>query len=322
LGTLRGALALTLLTLTMATGALAQTYPYKPLKAVVPYPAGGGTDVIARIITERLAATLGQPVIIENRGGAATLIGSEYVAKSAGDGYTLLVHTDTMPLFPLLYAKLRFDPVKDFTPVTLFASATIVLAAHPSVPAKDIRELVALARQSPGKVSMTSVGNSSAFDIVRMLLAHGADAKFNVVRYQGSAPAMRDVIAGHVQLGIFNLSQTTQFAAEGRLKLLAVFDPQRNPVVRAVPTIAEAGYSGMDYSARYGISVPAATPRPVLVTLQNAFAQISKDTAYRDEFLKAGLIPLFTTVDETAVILSQQRERVVPALKAANIVPE
>ena len=320
LASLRIGLALLLLATTAV--AFAQSYPAKPVKIIVPYAAGGGTDTVARLLADRLRAWLGQPVIIENRGGAGTRIGSDAVAKATPDGYTLLMHTDMLPLFPMLYSNLTFDVTKDFAPVTIFASGTIVLVANPSVPAKTVQELVALAQKAPGSISIASAGNGTSHDMAGMLFAHKADVKFNQILYKGNGPALTDVLAGHVSLGLFSLSSVTQLAKEGRLKLLAVFSTQRHPLAPEVPTIAEAGFPGVEYSVRYAISAPAGTPKAAIAVLQNAFGEVAKDPAYRSDLMKAGFDAQFTTVEETAQIMLKQREHVGPALKAANVVPQ
>lgn len=314
--------ALTVLLATVTSTVFAQPYPSKPVKIIVPYAAGGGTDAVARLLAQQLRGPLGQPVIIENRGGAGTLIGTDAVAKAAPDGYTLLLHTDMLPVFPMLYANLNFDVAKDFTPVSIVASGTIVLVAYPSVPAKNVQELVALARKTPGSITMATAGNGTSHDLAGMLFARKADVKFNYIAYKGNGPAMTDVLAGHVALGLFSLPSVTQFAKDGRLKLLAVFNTQRHPLEPNVPTIAEAGYPGVEYSVRYAISAPGATPKTAVAKLQNAFSQIAKDSAYRNELSSVGFDAQFTTADETAQIMQRQREQLTPVLKAAHVVPQ
>ena len=317
---LRAAIGLLLAGVTMI--ALAQSYPNRPIKIVVPYAAGGGTDAVARLLAERLRGRLGQPIIVENRGGAGTLIGTDAVAKALPDGYTLLLHTDMLPLFPMLYANLSFDVAKDFTPVSFYASGTIVLVASPSLPVKNIQDLVALARKTPGAVSMASAGSGTSHEMAGLLFARKADIKFNYIPYKGNGPALTDVLAGHVSLGLFSLPSVTQYAKEGKVRILAVFDSQRHPLLPEVPTIAEAGFSGCEYSVRYGISAPAGTPKAVVSKLQDSLSQIARDPAYRNELMRVGFDAQFTTADETAQIMQRQREHMGPVLKAANIVPE
>ena len=314
--------ALTVLLVLATTTLFAQPYPNKPIKLIVPYAAGGGTDAVARSVAERLRSRLGRAVIVENRGGAGTLIGSDAVAKASPDGYTLLLHTDMLPLFPMLYANLTFDVTKDFTPISVFASGTIVLVANPSVPAKNVQELVALAKKTPGSLSMATAGSGTSHDMAGMLFARKADVNFNYIPYKGNGPALTDVVAGHVSLGLFSLPLVTQFAKEGKVKILAVFDSQRHPLEPDVPTIAEAGFRGVEYSVRYIISAPAGTPKKVIAKLQDALGQIAKEPAYKSELMRVGFNAQFTTADETAGIMQKQREQMGQVLKAANVVPQ
>ncbi len=304
------------------TPAAAQSYPDKPIRLIVPYAVGGGTDAIARLLAQQLRARLGQPVLVENRGGAATLIGTEAVARASPDGYTLLLHTDMLPLFPMLYKNVSPGIAQDFTPISIFASGSIVLVANPSVPVKNAQELVALAKKEPGSLSMADAGSGTSHSMAGMLFARKAGIGFNYIPYKGNGPALTDVLAGHVSLGLFSLSSVTQLAKAGKLKILAVFDSQRHPLEPEVPTIAEAGFPGCEYSVRYVISAPAATPKAAIAKLQDALGLIAKDPAYRSELMRLGFNPQFTTAAQTAEIMKDQVDRLGPVLKAANVVPQ
>jgi tripartite-type tricarboxylate transporter receptor subunit TctC len=306
------------LILASSTTALAQSYPTKTVKIIVPFAVGGGTDILTRVFAERLRAHLGQPVIVENHGGAGSLVGTELVAKAPPDGYTLLVNSDLLPVFPLLYEKVNFDVNKDFMPISFYASAPIVLVAHPSFQAKNVMELIAVAKKDPGAVSISTSGVGTPQDLAGMLFRRKANIKLNQIPYKGNGPALTDTLAGHVQLGIFTLSSVEQYARDGKLKILSIFANQRNPRIPDVPSMAEAGLQGVDVSSNYTLYGPAGMPMAVVSRLQDELAQVAKDPAYRSGIMRAGYEPRFTTAEETGRMLQNERERWAPILKAAG----
>jgi tripartite-type tricarboxylate transporter receptor subunit TctC len=251
--------------------ALAQEdYPSRPLRLVVPFPAGGAVDIFARDMGQRFTEAWRQQVIIDNRGGANGAIGAEVVAKAKPDGYTLLMGSaGTHAINPALYAKLSYDPVKEFAPVTLIANLTNVLVIHPSIPARSVKDLVAFAKSRPGALTYASSGNGSSQHLSTELFKAMTGTDLVHVQYKGAGPALIDVVAGQVTLTITALSPTLPFVQAGRLRALGVTTAKRAPALPEVPTVAEAGVAGYESNNWIGIFAPAGTP-PALVAKLNA----------------------------------------------------
>jgi tripartite-type tricarboxylate transporter receptor subunit TctC len=300
----------------------AQDFPSREVRIVVPLAPGGGTDTITRQITEKLARQLGKPVIVENKGGAGTTIGMAAVAAAAPDGYTVVANGDTVAIFEQLFANLRFDVFKDFTIVAYFASAPIVLAAHPGFAPRNVAEMVALAKKTPGQVPYATPGAGTPHDLAGMLLMHKAGVQFNAVQYKGNGPALADVLAGHVAAGMFTASNVLPHLRSGKLKALAVLGDKRSPVAPDLPSMAESGLPGVDVSSRYVLLAPAATPRPVLARWNAAIREITRQPETAESFLKLGYEPMVATLEESAALLRAERERWKPVLAAANIKPQ
>jgi tripartite-type tricarboxylate transporter receptor subunit TctC len=249
-------------------------YPNRPIRFVVPYPPAGGTDIVARIVADPLAAVLGEPIIIENRGGAAGILGTDIVAKSAPDGYTILFTLSSHTINPKLYDKLPFDVEKDFVPISLAALIPQILVANPSLPANTIRELIALAKSEPGKLNYASVGTGSPGHIAGELFKLKTGVDMVHVPYKGGGPAVTDTLAGQVQLLFVSLPAALQHVRAGRLKALAVTSDQRSLAAPEVPTIAESGVPDCVVNSWYGALAPAKTPPEIVARLQAAFAQV------------------------------------------------
>jgi tripartite-type tricarboxylate transporter receptor subunit TctC len=248
--------------------ACAQAYPTKPVRMVVPFPAGGATDIVGRLTAQKLTEFWGQQVIVDNRGGAGGTIGSEVAARSAPDGYTVLVGTSsTHAVAPSLYSKLGYDPVRDFAPVTLVASATILLAVHPSLPAKNVRELSALARKQPNALSFASSGNGGISHLVGEHFKSVAGVQMLHVPYKGDTPALVDLVSGQVHLMFGTAVSFLPYVKSRRLHALAVTNPKRSPIVPDVPTVAESGLPGFEALQWFGIFAPAATPKDIIAKL-------------------------------------------------------
>ena len=231
--------------LTIAGTASAQTYPERPITLVVPYPAGGGNDVLGRLVAERMGKALGGTIIVENRGGAGGTIGTRQVAKSAPDGYTMLIATSSLAINPSLYPNVGYDPIKDFAPIGLLASGANVVLVHPSVPAKTIQELIALAKKDPGKLNFASTGTGSSVHLAAELFAAMAGVKINHVPYRGSGPALNDLLGGHVTMMFATLPSAIGIVKGGKVRALAVSSAKRSAVFPELPTIAEAGSPAM-----------------------------------------------------------------------------
>ena len=308
--------------LAAAAGVRADEFPERELKLVVPLAPGGGTDTITRQITDKLARQLGKPVIVENKGGAGTTIGMAAVAAAKADGHTLVVNGDTVAIFDQIFANLRFDVFRDFAPVAYFASAPIVLAAHPSFAANNIRELVALAKRSPGQIPYATPGVGTPHDLAGLLLMHKAAVQFNEVNYKGNGPALADLMAGHVQLGMFTISNVLPHVQAGKIKVLAVVGEKRTPVAPQFPSMAESGLPNVAVSSRYVILAPAATPRAALLKLNAAIREAVRGPEAASAFLRLGYEPMSTTLEESAALLRGERERWTPILAAAQIKPQ
>ena len=264
-------LVATLIAAIVATPTLAQDYPSRPITLIVPYTAGGGNDVMARIVADKMGAALGQPIVVENRGGAGGSIATRAVAHAAADGYTLgLGGTGTLAIDPSLYPNVGYDPRKDFAPIGLIATSALVVLVHPSVPAKTIPELIALARQEPGKLAFASAGVGSGIHLGAELFASMAGIKLTHIPYKGSAPALTDLLGGHVQIYFSSLPPAIGLVQDGKVRALAVTGPERSKIFPDLPTVAETGLPGYAAVLHYGIVAPAGTPKPVVAKLAAA----------------------------------------------------
>lgn len=259
--------ALALVAVFASTAALGQAFPNHPVKLISPFPPGGGSDVVARILAPKLLEATGQQFVVENRTGAAGNVGADYVAKSPPDGYTLLVANNTVVTNPAV-AKAPFDVVKDFTPVALIGSTAVALAVHPAFPAKNVDELVKLARENPGKYSYSSCGNGTAMHLAGELFKQLAKVDIVHIAYRGCGPAIVDGVGGQVPILFNTITNTAPQAKGGKLRILALASPTRSPVDKALPVIAEsAGFEGFDADIWFGILAPAGTPPDVVQKL-------------------------------------------------------
>ena len=256
-----------------APGEEVKDYPSKPIRFVVPYPPAGGTDVVARILSEPLAKVLGQPIIIDNRGGAAGNLGTDVAAKAAPDGYTVLFTLSSHTINPKLYEKLPFDVERDFAPISLAALSPQILVANPSMPANNIRELIALAKAQPGKLNFASVGTGSPAHIAGELLKLKTGIDIVHVPYKGGGPAITDTLGGQVQMAFVTLPAAIQYVKAGKLKALAIASDKRSAVAPEIPTIAET-VPDCIVNSWYGALAPAKTPPEIVAKLQAAFVKV------------------------------------------------
>ncbi len=272
--------------------AAAQDYPARPVKIVVPYPAGGSNDIIARILAQKLSERVGQQFFVENRGGAGGNIGAESVASSEPDGYTLLLSAPG-PLTSnvALYKNLPFDPTKAFAPVALIAQVPIVLMVHPSVEAKSVKDLIALAKAKPGTINFGSSGNGSTNHLAGELLKSMANINIVHVPYKGAAPAMNDLVAGHIPVMFDNMPAVLPQVAGKKVNAIAVAGAKRATAMPDVPTVAESGLSGFDASAWFGLVAPAKTPPAVLKKLEGEIAAVLKMPDVQKRFTELGAEP-------------------------------
>ena len=253
--------------LLLAIGADAQNYPTRPIRVVIPYAPGGGTDILGRFISPRMGQELGQQVVIDNRPGGNSIIGTQIVARAVPDGYTIGMIDVSFTINQALFPKLPYDAVKDFAPVTLMASSPLALLVHPSVEAKSVKELIALAKAKPGALTYSSPGIGGAGHIAFEQFAHVAGVKLTHVPYKGAAPASADLIAGQVQMAMIAPSVLMQQIKAGRVRALAVTGARRIATLPDVPALAEAGLAGVDTGTYWGAIAPAGTPRPIVTQL-------------------------------------------------------
>jgi tripartite-type tricarboxylate transporter receptor subunit TctC len=287
---LAAALALGL-SLGFPAGAAAQSYPQKPIHLVVPFAAGGITDVLARALGARLTEAFGQQMVIENKPGANSQVGAEYVAKSAPDGYTLVVTADTtFVMNPHLYPKLNYDPINDFVPITGLGISPQALVVHPSLPVRTVRDLVELAKAKPGTINYGTFGPGSSGHLNIELLQSMTGAKFTPVHYRGAAPALTDVIAGHIQMLIVSIGLVAQPWQAGQLKVLGFGSTTRLPQFPDVPTIAESGLPGYEAGSWYALAAPKGTPRDIVGKLNAETQRIFNDAQFREKILAPSFI--------------------------------
>jgi tripartite-type tricarboxylate transporter receptor subunit TctC len=298
---LKGALCAALLAF---TGIAAAAFPDKPIRLVVPFPAGGAADVMARGMAQRLGAELGQQIVIDNRGGAGGAPAAEAVAKSPPDGYTLFFATmGTQAINPALYPKLRYDPLRDFAPISLTHITPRVLVVGPSVPAKTIAELIALAKAKPGGLTYGSAGNGSSSHLSGALFEMLAGVDMVHVPYKGSSPLLVDVLAGRVDMTFDSYTVYEEHIKAGKVQPLGVTSKARMGAIPQVPTIAESGLKGYDVSNWLGVLAPAGTPKDVIATLHAALGRAMDTPALRQQLVALGIEPTFGTPEEFSALV-------------------
>jgi len=289
---------------------MAQDYPTRPITLVVPYAAGGGNDAMARIVAEHMGQTLGQQIVIENRAGAGGTIATRQVARSAADGYTLVIGgTGTLAVNPTLYANVGYDPRKDFAPVGLIGASALVVLLHPSVPAKSVRELIDLARRDPGKLNYASAGVGSGIHLGTVLFEHMADVKLTHVPYRGSGPALTDLVGGHVAIYFSSLPPAVQLVKDGKVRALAVTGAKRANALPDLPTVAEAGLPGYESVLHYGIAAPASTPRPIIDKLSAALREAVMAPDTQERMATDGTEPLASTPEDYAADIDREETK-------------
>jgi tripartite-type tricarboxylate transporter receptor subunit TctC len=309
--------------LLQAGAAAAQAWPAKPIRMMVPFPPGGSTDIVARIVAQKLGERLGQSIVIENRGGAGGTIGTALIAKSAPDGYNLAIaSTSTHVVAPGVYAKLEYDPIKDFAPVGLMAISPYLLVVNPSVPAKSVQELVALAKTQPGKLNYASAGVGSTTQLAMEMLKAASGTYMLHIPYSGNGPAGTAVVAGQVEILFGSLPALLTFAKSGRVRALAVGTPKRSPSLPDVPTVAESGYPGFDASLWLAIVAPAGTPQPIIERLNKELNALVAAADTREAFDKAGTEPMTGTPADLAAMIRDGVPKYAKIIKAAGVKPE
>jgi tripartite-type tricarboxylate transporter receptor subunit TctC len=307
------------LAIAVAVNASAQTYPSKPIKLIVPFPPGGTTDILARAVGAELNKVWGQPVVIENRPGAGGNIGSDAVAKSPPDGYTLVMGTvGTHGINPGLYPKMPYDAVKDFAPVTLVASVPNLLVVHPSVPAKSVKEIIDLAKAQPGKLTFASSGNGTSIHLAGELFKTMTGIEMVHVPYKGSAPAVTDLLGGQVQMMFDNMPSALPHVKAGKLRGIAVTSAKRSPAVPDLPTIAETGLTGYEASSWFGVLAPAGTPKDVIAKLNEAIVKALGTPDMQEKLSSQGAQPIGNSPAEFAAHIQAEIAKWAKVVKASG----
>ncbi|NYT60462.1 tripartite tricarboxylate transporter substrate binding protein [Alcaligenaceae bacterium] len=315
------ALAMLPLALTVNTQAQAQTdaWPERPITMIVPFPPGGPTDLIARVIAKQLSDQVGQPVVVDNRGGANGTIGMTVAANAKADGYTILYNTSSIALSPNLYSKLAFDPVKDFDAVTSTAVIPMVLLVHPSVPANSVQEFIEYAKQKPGALSYGSAGAGNITHLSAFLFNQSTGIDAVHIPYRGSSPAMTDLVGGQTQFMTNTLNDSLPYIHEKRLKALAITSAQRSPALPDVPTVAESVIPNFDMGAWQGIVVPAGTPPAIIERLNKEVLTALKTPTILEQLATQGAQPLGSSAQEYDAYIKDEIKRLGDVITAAGV---
>ncbi len=295
------------LTATDAHAQSAQTYPSRPVRWIVPFAPAGPTDLMSRAVAEKVSQRLGQQFVVDNRPGAGGNIGAEVVAKSAPDGYTLMIgHVGTHAINVTLYPKLAFDPVRDFTPITLIATLPLALILHPSVPAKNVKELIAHAKAHPGQLNFASAGNGGPTHLTGELLKTSAAIDIVHVPYKGNAAALIDLVAGRVQMMFSNMLTSMPHVRAGKLRAIAISSPKRSPQAPDLPTIADSGVPGFSAVPWYGVLGPAGLPRPIVAKLNSEISQAIALPDMHERFVAQGIDLQSSTPEQFAALIKSE----------------
>jgi tripartite-type tricarboxylate transporter receptor subunit TctC len=299
----------------------AQPYPSKPIRLVVPFPAGGGTDFFARTVGAKMNETLGQTIVVDNRPGGSTIIGAENVKNAAPDGYTVLLgDLGTYALNPSLFKKLPYDPASDFAPVTLTGRFVLTIAVNPSVMnVSSIKELIEMAKKEPGKINYASPGTGSPHHLAMELFAREAGIKLTHVPYKGAAPALQDLVGGQVGVMMVDIAAGMPHIKGGKIRVLGTATPSPVAALPGVPTIASAGLPGFEAWAWQGLAVPKGTPPDVVAKLRDGYVKAVDDPAVRSKLVDAGIEPLVSTPEEMASYMSAETAKWAKVIKEANV---
>lgn len=305
-----------------AFAASAQQFPNKPIRIVVPYTAGGGTDVMARVMAERLSESFGQPVLVENRPGAGGIIGLESVFKSEHDGYTLVMMPSNLSILGPLYGKLPFDPIKDFAPIAMVGSSPVMIGAHASFPANNFKEFIAYAKANPGKLDFASCGTASPQHIAGEYLNVTAGITLTHVPYKGCAQALPDVLSGTVPLFFSTVAHLNPQVKGGKMKALAVTGPARTPLAPDVPTVAESGFPGFNVDVWFGLLAPGKTPPEVIARLNTEVNKALERPDVREKMLQQFYAPVGGSSQKFAEVIQADLERFTTPIQQAGIKPQ
>lgn len=303
-----------------AATASAQSYPAKPIRMVIGFPPGGGTDILGRIIATRMSESLKQQIIPDNRGGASGQIAAELVAKAPPDGYTVMMaHIAAMSILPSLYSRLPYDPVRDFAPISLVAISPQLVVVHPSLPVKNIKELIALAKKRPGDIYYASVGNGTVQHLAGELFNLQAGVKMVHVPFKGGGPSAQNLVAGHVQLSFDVIPVVINFVKSGRLRPIAVTAEKRTPLMPDVPTVTESGLKGIELSTWWGLVAPAGVSKDVVARLHSETVKALQLADVRERYAQNGADPVGNSPGEFAAFIRNERDKYARITKDANV---
>jgi len=303
----------------IASPAGAQSYPTAPLRIVVPFVPGGGTDILARLIGQKLNEAWGQPVVVDNRPGAGGTVGTGLVAKATGDGHTMLIIPAGFAAYPSLYKRLPFDQTRDLAPVSRLASGPLVLVVHPSLPANSIKELIALGRKRPGEINFGSSGAGTLPHLSAELFNSLSGIRMVHIPYKGAGAAVTDVMAGRVPVYFMNILQSLSLIKAGKLRALGVTTPERSPIAPEIPAIAEGGLSGFDMTNWYGLLVPASTPREVVAKLSAEVTRILHLPELKNRLAQDGMTVVASTPEEFGEFLMREMSKYARVIETAGI---
>ena len=309
---LLGAILITPLT------AAAQQYPTKAIRFVVPFAPGGGTDILGRVVAQALNDALGQPVVVDNRGGAGSTLGTEIVAKSPADGYTILFGNISLAFNATLYTKLRYDTIRDLAPISLSAVQPNILVIHPGLPAKNLKEFIELARANPGKYNYASAGTGSGTHLAAELLKLQTKIDIVHVPYKGTGPALTDLLGGQINMMVSTFASALPHVKSGRMRALGVTTVKRSPAAPDVPTLIEGGVAGYDYSTWYGLLAPAGTPKPVIDMLNASNRKVLARDDIKQKLESQGVDPIVNTPAEFSAYMKSETEKWGKVVKATG----
>ena len=319
---LRAGAAISLIALSIPATVQAQSYPAKPVRMLVPFAPGGNTDIIARVFVPKMSELLGQQVIIDNRGGAGGTIGTEAAARAAPDGYTLITVSAGHTINPAMIRKMPYDSVKDFTPLGVIADVPTAFVVHPSLPAKTVKEFIAIARARPGEINYSTAGRGTVGHLAPELLQSIAKIKLTAVHYKGSGPSMIDLLAGHVQMQFPSMPAGLQHSSGGRLRMIAQTGEKRSPAAPQVPTMEEQGVKGFVVSSGFAMFAPAGTPRPIVERVNGALVKALNDPAVKDNLAKQGADVVASTPEQHDKFNRAEIAKWIKVARDAGIQPE
>lgn len=314
---------LSVLSAAWAASAIAQTFPEKPIRMIVPYPAGGPTDILGRLIAQELSKSLGQNVMTENRPGGSGALGAAYAAKAAPDGYTLyLGGVSSLVVAPLMQSRLPYDAFRDFQPVTQTTISPLLLMVHPSVPARSVKEFIAFAKARPGELSFATSGPSGTGVLAGELFKSATGIQLTHVPYRGAPPALNDLMGGHVPSMFGTMLAAVPHVRQGKIRALAVTGPRRSVALPDVPNFAESGLPNYEASAWNGIAVPAGTPRPIVDRLSSEIAKVVKLASVLDRLVNDGPIPVGSSPDEFQAFIKAEHNKWGKVIREAKLKTE